>query len=231
MEELLKQLISKAASSGGEDWLRKCLQDDAAGSQVHPDRSSANSVCAAFPFRSAEPTTRDVIPMRHQEVEVFTPHPVPAKRPRKEKKRFSPSRQSPKRRIKLSAAQQGTRASDKHSKRYQQPLQPTVNFTARSTTVKPVTATATRDSSNDLKIVWIIGNQLISLARDRSTMRFKSDNLGFGNKVVVFWRGYMAASCSCGMGCGSWDIQGTNKCHCQCGNMDWTTAVCCRIAS
>ncbi|XP_044129551.1 uncharacterized protein LOC122922861 isoform X2 [Bufo gargarizans] len=191
MEELLKQLISKAASSGGEDWLRKCLQDDAAGSQVHPDRSSANSVCAAFPFRSAEPTTRDVIPMRHQEVEVFTPHPVPAKRPRKEKKRFSPSRQSPKRRIKLSAAQQGTRASDKHSKRYQQPLQPTVNFTARSTTVKPVTATATRDSSN----------------------------------------GYMAASCSCGMGCGSWDIQGTNKCHCQCGNMDWTTAVCCRIAS
>ncbi|XP_075132058.1 resistin-like [Leptodactylus fuscus] len=43
--------------------------------------------------------------------------------------------------------------------------------------------------------------------------------------------GYTTVSCSCGMGCGSWDIQTPNKCHCQCGGMDWTTATCCRISA
>ncbi|XP_044136483.1 uncharacterized protein LOC122936076 [Bufo gargarizans] len=187
MEELLKQLISKAASSGGEEWLRRCLQEDSLGSNENPDRSSSDSACAAFPLRSAEPSTSDVTNRRPLEEEKAPPLTVPAKRFRKEKTRFSPSQQSTKRRIKLSDAQRGSRASDKHRNRLQQFLLPTAKSAARSSTVKP--ATATRDSSADLKIVWILGNQLVSLARDRSTMRFKSDNLGFGNKVVVFWRG------------------------------------------
>ncbi|KAM3925444.1 resistin-like [Leptodactylus fuscus] len=41
--------------------------------------------------------------------------------------------------------------------------------------------------------------------------------------------GYKAVSCSCGMGCGSWDVQSPNRCHCQCGGMDWTTATCCKV--
>ncbi|XP_018123336.1 resistin-like beta [Xenopus laevis] len=36
-------------------------------------------------------------------------------------------------------------------------------------------------------------------------------------------------SCACGMGCGSWDIQSKTTCHCQCANMDWTSARCCKI--
>ncbi|XP_041426771.1 resistin-like [Xenopus laevis] len=36
-------------------------------------------------------------------------------------------------------------------------------------------------------------------------------------------------SCACGMGCGSWDIQSKTTCHCQCSNMDWTNARCCKI--
>ncbi|KAE8637007.1 hypothetical protein XENTR_v10003263 [Xenopus tropicalis] len=43
--------------------------------------------------------------------------------------------------------------------------------------------------------------------------------------------GTMVVSCACGMGCGSWDIQSKSTCHCQCGNMDWTTARCCKVQS
>uniref|UniRef100_A0A8C4XHZ9 Resistin n=1 Tax=Erpetoichthys calabaricus TaxID=27687 RepID=A0A8C4XHZ9_ERPCA len=35
--------------------------------------------------------------------------------------------------------------------------------------------------------------------------------------------------CACGYGCGSWDIQNEMTCHCQCANMDWTTARCCKL--
>ncbi|KAG8550202.1 hypothetical protein GDO81_027655 [Engystomops pustulosus] len=41
--------------------------------------------------------------------------------------------------------------------------------------------------------------------------------------------GYTATGCSCGSACGSWDIQSSNVCHCQCANMDWTAARCCRM--
>ncbi|XP_030072343.1 resistin-like beta [Microcaecilia unicolor] len=39
--------------------------------------------------------------------------------------------------------------------------------------------------------------------------------------------GKTAAACSCGMACGSWDIQNEATCHCQCSGIDWTTARCC----
>ncbi|XP_054833692.1 resistin-like [Eublepharis macularius] len=41
--------------------------------------------------------------------------------------------------------------------------------------------------------------------------------------------GYKATSCACGMACGSWDIRGNSDCHCQCRNIDWTSARCCKI--
>ncbi|XP_060094337.1 resistin [Heteronotia binoei] len=42
--------------------------------------------------------------------------------------------------------------------------------------------------------------------------------------------GYKATACACGMACGSWDIRGNSDCHCQCQNIDWTSARCCRFA-
>uniref|UniRef100_A0A8C4TGF4 Resistin n=1 Tax=Erpetoichthys calabaricus TaxID=27687 RepID=A0A8C4TGF4_ERPCA len=42
--------------------------------------------------------------------------------------------------------------------------------------------------------------------------------------------GYNPTSCACGFGCGSWDIQNEMTCHCQCANMDWTTARCCKLS-
>ncbi|XP_029440687.1 resistin [Rhinatrema bivittatum] len=36
-------------------------------------------------------------------------------------------------------------------------------------------------------------------------------------------------SCSCGMGCGSWDVRNQQQCHCQCSGIDWTSARCCKI--
>ncbi|XP_042307133.1 resistin [Sceloporus undulatus] len=41
--------------------------------------------------------------------------------------------------------------------------------------------------------------------------------------------GYKATGCACGMACGSWDIRGDNQCHCQCANIDWTAARCCKV--
>ncbi|XP_073524213.1 resistin-like [Phyllobates terribilis] len=40
---------------------------------------------------------------------------------------------------------------------------------------------------------------------------------------------FIPFSCSCGMACGSWDIRNQNTCHCQCSNIDWTSARCCKI--
>jgi hypothetical protein len=41
--------------------------------------------------------------------------------------------------------------------------------------------------------------------------------------------GYTAVSCSCGSACGSWNIEGTGTCHCQCG--EWAEVECCIITS
>ncbi|XP_075131627.1 resistin-like [Leptodactylus fuscus] len=43
--------------------------------------------------------------------------------------------------------------------------------------------------------------------------------------------GFTAFSCSCGKGCGSWDIQTPNKCHCQCPDVDWALVSCCKITA
>ncbi|CAN2390289.1 positive regulation of progesterone secretion, partial [Pristimantis euphronides] len=40
--------------------------------------------------------------------------------------------------------------------------------------------------------------------------------------------GYTAMSCSCGKSCGSYNIESSNKCFCQCGGVDWTSARCCK---
>ncbi|XP_008102432.1 resistin isoform X1 [Anolis carolinensis] len=40
---------------------------------------------------------------------------------------------------------------------------------------------------------------------------------------------YKATGCACGMACGSWDIRGETQCHCQCANIDWTSARCCKV--
>jgi len=39
--------------------------------------------------------------------------------------------------------------------------------------------------------------------------------------------GYTAISCSCGSGCGSWEIQNEKTCHCGCG--EWTSAFCLKL--
>ncbi|XP_063783170.1 resistin-like [Pseudophryne corroboree] len=43
--------------------------------------------------------------------------------------------------------------------------------------------------------------------------------------------GHIVTGCSCGQSCGSWNVVDSTKCHCQCANMDWTTAVCCKTSS
>ncbi|XP_032067637.1 resistin-like [Thamnophis elegans] len=42
--------------------------------------------------------------------------------------------------------------------------------------------------------------------------------------------GFIPTSCACGYGCGSWNIIHNSGCHCQCANMDWTTARCVKLS-
>ncbi|XP_055965120.1 resistin-like beta [Sorex fumeus] len=42
--------------------------------------------------------------------------------------------------------------------------------------------------------------------------------------------GTIVTSCACGFGCGSWNIEGEDTCHCQCPRMDWSTARCCHLS-
>ncbi|XP_036060054.1 resistin-like gamma [Onychomys torridus] len=42
--------------------------------------------------------------------------------------------------------------------------------------------------------------------------------------------GMAVTGCACGYGCGSWDIQNGNTCHCQCSVIGWTSARCCQLA-
>ncbi|MEE6506081.1 hypothetical protein FKM82_007491 [Ascaphus truei] len=42
-------------------------------------------------------------------------------------------------------------------------------------------------------------------------------------------RGYTLVSCSCGKSCGSWNVQDGNTCNCQCKDMDWASARCCKV--
>ncbi|XP_066449454.1 resistin-like [Eleutherodactylus coqui] len=58
---------------------------------------------------------------------------------------------------------------------------------------------------------------------DLECVTTKSD----GN-IATCQSGYTAMSCSCGRSCSSHSIRGSNACFCQCGNVDWASARCCR---
>ncbi|XP_027722534.1 resistin-like beta [Vombatus ursinus] len=49
-------------------------------------------------------------------------------------------------------------------------------------------------------------------------------------KLAACPSGFKVTGCACGYGCGSWNVQGYETCHCQCSGMDWTTARCCKIS-
>nr|XP_056722952.1 resistin [Euleptes europaea] len=54
-------------------------------------------------------------------------------------------------------------------------------------------------------------------------------NVHSRGRLAVCPSGYKITACACGYGCGSWDIQGENVCHCQCAVMDWASARCCKV--
>ncbi|XP_057565184.1 resistin [Hippopotamus amphibius kiboko] len=47
--------------------------------------------------------------------------------------------------------------------------------------------------------------------------------------LVTCPSGFAVTACTCGSACGSWDVRTETTCHCQCANMDWTGARCCRL--
>ncbi|XP_073928478.1 resistin-like beta [Castor canadensis] len=48
-------------------------------------------------------------------------------------------------------------------------------------------------------------------------------------RVATCPSGMIVTGCACGYGCGSWNVEGQNTCHCQCSVIDWTTARCCHL--
>uniref|UniRef100_A0A8C5S5H9 Uncharacterized protein n=1 Tax=Laticauda laticaudata TaxID=8630 RepID=A0A8C5S5H9_LATLA len=42
--------------------------------------------------------------------------------------------------------------------------------------------------------------------------------------------GYLPTSCVCGMGCAFWYIHQNSICNCQCPNINWISAQCCKVS-
>uniref|UniRef100_A0A8C8UJC9 Resistin-like beta n=1 Tax=Peromyscus maniculatus bairdii TaxID=230844 RepID=A0A8C8UJC9_PERMB len=85
----------------------------------------------------------------------------------------------------------------------------------------PVNTEETLDSLLEKKIKKLLNS--LCPAKPRSTY-----SKGF--YVSHDYAGMAVTGCACGYGCGSWDIQNGNTCHCQCSVLDWTTARCCKLA-
>ncbi|KAL1788774.1 hypothetical protein HispidOSU_023651 [Sigmodon hispidus] len=62
------------------------------------------------------------------------------------------------------------------------------------------------------------------------TKTFTCTSVHASGRLASCPAGTVVTGCACGYGCGSWDIQNGNTCHCQCSVMDWATARCCQLA-
>ncbi|XP_028907409.1 resistin-like [Ornithorhynchus anatinus] len=87
-------------------------------------------------------------------------------------------------------------------------------------------AKCTIDSIVDLKIQMAL-EQHVSAALNKS--QFLCTSVTTRGNLASCPLGYLATGCSCGFACGSWDIRSEITCHCQCANMDWTSARCCHL--
>nr|XP_060615808.1 resistin-like [Anolis sagrei ordinatus] len=85
--------------------------------------------------------------------------------------------------------------------------------------------TCSVDSALDAKINAAIDSKVSMLVPELSCTSVSAQGAD-----VFCPSGYKATGCSCGMACGSWDIRGENQCHCQCANIDWTSARCCKVS-
>ncbi|XP_007522236.1 resistin-like beta [Erinaceus europaeus] len=82
------------------------------------------------------------------------------------------------------------------------------------------------ESVVDKKVMEILNNLEINSSPKREMSCTSVTNSG---KLSTCPAGTVVTGCACGYGCGSWDVQSGNTCHCQCSGMDWTTARCCRL--
>ncbi|XP_044124244.1 uncharacterized protein LOC122919345 isoform X1 [Bufo gargarizans] len=180
MEDLLKQLIFRAESQGGEEWLRKCLQQG-------PDQQeelllSSNPVCCAVPGASAElidPPCDNFVRMREKPE---TRSPI-KKRQRRDKRAYSPSQYAPPSKTKKTNLS-SSRASRKIQRRhFQQHSTVTQEPSPASTVDHPPTSSASGPS----KVVWIFGDELIQLAERRSAFRHSTVNLGYSAEFSINW--------------------------------------------
>ncbi|XP_075811336.1 resistin-like gamma [Microtus pennsylvanicus] len=92
----------------------------------------------------------------------------------------------------------------------------------------PVNTAETLDSLLEKKI-----KKLLHCGDDcpfAATKSLSCTSVNARGKLASCPAGMAVTGCACGYGCGSWDIQNGNTCHCQCAGMDWTTARCCQLA-
>ncbi|XP_026551869.1 resistin [Pseudonaja textilis] len=83
------------------------------------------------------------------------------------------------------------------------------------------------DNVIELKTKKIINSSVPSYL---SKLQLVCQNVSARGAFVACPSGFLPTSCACGMACGSWDIRQDLICHCQCANIDWTSARCCKIA-
>ncbi|XP_005372314.1 resistin-like beta [Microtus ochrogaster] len=85
----------------------------------------------------------------------------------------------------------------------------------------PVHTQASRDSSVNKKIPEALNS--------RKPKKLSCTSVKASGSWASCPAGKAVTGCSCGYGCGSWDVQNGITCHCQCAGMDWTAARCCQL--
>nr|XP_034371420.1 resistin-like beta isoform X2 [Arvicanthis niloticus] len=91
----------------------------------------------------------------------------------------------------------------------------------------PGNTQSTLDSLVDQKIKKALSNQ--DNCASPVTKTFSCTSVKASGRLASCPTGMAVTGCACGYGCGSWDIQNGNTCHCQCSVMDWATARCCQL--
>ncbi|XP_037680336.1 resistin [Choloepus didactylus] len=81
------------------------------------------------------------------------------------------------------------------------------------------------DEAINQKIQEGISSQILGAVKD---LHLNCQSVSARGDLVTCPAGFSVTGCTCGSACGSWDVRAETTCHCQCANIDWTGARCCR---
>ncbi|KAL1788035.1 resistin-like beta [Sigmodon hispidus] len=109
-------------------------------------------------------------------------------------------------------------------------MKPTVCFLVIFLSLLHLMITVNAKPPGDSSVAKIIQEAPNGRSHHREPKKLRCTSVKASGRWAACPAGSAVTGCACGYGCGSWDIQNGNTCHCQCAIMDWTTARCCKLA-